>query len=54
MNKIVQRVLTIALIMAVLGILIKMCKMGWLEQYALPLSMLGAMAASIPVTALMG
>ena len=43
-----------ALIMAVEGILIKVCKIGWLEQYALPLSMLGAMAASIPVTALMG
>ena len=43
-----------AVIMAVCGILIKKCKMAWLEQYALPLSMLGAMAASIPVTALMG
>jgi len=43
-----------AVIMAVLGILIKVCKISWLEQYALPLSMLGAMAASIPVTALMG
>jgi len=43
-----------AVIMAVLGILIKVCKMSWLEQYALPISMLGAMAASIPVTALMG
>ena len=43
-----------AVIMAVLGILIKVCKMNWLEQYALPISMLGAMAASIPLTALMG
>ena len=43
-----------AVLMAVCGILIKKCKMAWLEQYALPLSMLGAMAASIPVTALMG
>lgn len=43
-----------ALIMAVCGLLIKTCKITWLEQYALPLSMLGAMAASIPVTALMG
>ena len=43
-----------ALIMAVCGLLIKKCKIAWLEQYALPLSMLGAMAASIPVTALMG
>ena len=43
-----------AVIMAVCGILIKKCHIAWLEQYALPLSMLGAMAASIPVTALMG
>lgn len=43
-----------ALIMAVEGILIKVCKWSWLEQYALPISMLGAMAASIPLTALMG
>ena len=43
-----------ALIMAVEGLLIKVCKWSWLEQYALPISMLGAMAASIPVTALMG
>ena len=43
-----------ALLMAVEGILIKVCKWSWLEQYALPISMLGAMAASIPLTALMG
>jgi len=43
-----------AVIMAVEGLLIKVCKWGWLEQYALPISMLGAMAASIPLTALMG
>jgi len=42
-----------ALIMAVCGLLIKKCRVTWLEQYALPISMLGAMAASIPVTALM-
>ena len=42
-----------ALLMAVCGILMKKCKMGWLEQYALPISMLGAMALSIPITALM-
>jgi len=42
-----------ALIMAVCGLLIKKCRLTWLEQYALPISMLGAMAASIPVTALM-
>jgi hypothetical protein len=43
-----------ALLMAVCGLLMKKCKMSWLEQYALPISMLGAMAASIPLTALMG
>ena len=43
-----------AVLMAVEGILIKVYKWGWLEQYALPISMLGAMAASIPLTALMG
>lgn len=43
-----------AVLMAICGLLIKKCKMGWLEQYALPISMLGAMALSIPITALMG
>lgn len=42
-----------ALLMAVCGALIRLCKASWLEQYALPLSMLGAMAAAIPLTALM-
>lgn len=42
-----------ALLMGLCGLLIKKCGMKWLEQYALPLSMLGAMTASIPVTALM-
>ncbi|MBO5502796.1 MAG: DUF5058 family protein [Clostridia bacterium] len=42
-----------ALLMAICGILMKKCKMSWLEQYALPISMLGAMALSIPITALM-
>ena len=42
-----------ALLMAICGLLIKKCKLSWLEQYALPLSMLGAMALSIPITALM-
>lgn len=43
-----------AVLMGICGILIKVCKMKWLEQYAMPISMLGAMAASIPLTALMG
>lgn len=42
-----------ALLMAICGLLIKKCKITWLEQYALPLSMLGAMALSLPITMLM-
>ncbi|MGI6315951.1 MAG: DUF5058 family protein [Christensenellales bacterium] len=42
-----------ALLMGICGLLIKKCRMTWLEQYALPVSMLGAMALSIPVTMLM-
>ncbi len=42
-----------ALLMAICGLLMKKCKMSWLEQYALPISMLGAMALSIPISALM-
>ena len=42
------------LLMAVCGILIRKCHISWLEQYALPLCMLGGMAAAIPLTAWMG
>lgn len=42
-----------AVLMGICGVLIKVCKLSWLEQYALPICMLGAMAASIPVTWLM-
>lgn len=42
-----------AALMALCGILIKKCQWTWLEQYALPLCMLGAMALSLPITALM-
>ncbi len=45
--------LTSAVLMGICGLLIKKCKWNWLEQYALPLCMLGAMALSIPITALM-
>ena len=38
-----------ALLMGVCGILIRVLKWTWLEQYALPLCMLGAMALSIPI-----
>jgi len=43
-----------AVIMAVLGILYKKAKINWLENYALPLSMLSAMALSIPITRAIG
>ena len=39
-----------ALIMTVLGLLYKKTKARWLTDYALPISMLGAMALSIPIT----
>lgn len=42
-----------ALLMGICGLLIKKGKITWLEQYALPISMLGAMALSIPITAWM-
>ena len=42
-----------AALMGVCGILIKVCKLSWLEQYALPLCMLFAMALSLPITAMM-
>ena len=43
-----------AVIMAVLGIIYKKGKIAWLENYALPLSMLSAMALSIPITRAIG
>ena len=42
-----------ALLMALCGTLIKVFKWTWLEQYAMPVCMLGAMALSLPITALM-
>lgn len=42
-----------ALLMAVCGLLIKKLKWDWLTQYAMPISMLGAMALAIPITSLM-
>lgn len=36
-----------ALIMAICGLLIKKCKFGWLEAYAIPISMLSSMALAI-------
>ena len=39
-----------ALLMALCGLLIKKCNMKWLENYALPISMLGAMVFSVFIT----
>ena len=36
--------------MSVVGLLVKKCKVRWLEDFALPISMLGAMALAIPIT----
>jgi len=38
------------LIMALCGLLMKLLKWKWLSDYALPISMLGSMALSIPIT----
>jgi len=43
-----------AVIMAILGIIYKKGKIAWLENYALPLSMISAMALSIPITRALG
>lgn len=43
-----------AAIMAVCGILIKKLKMKWLETYAMPLCMLGAMIFAIVITPMIG
>lgn len=42
-----------AALMAAMGLVLRSGRAKWLEQYALPLSMLGGMAASIPLSALM-
>ena len=43
-----------ALIMALMGVLIRVKKWDWLKDYALTISMVGAMAAAIPLTMLLG
>ena len=40
--------------MALCGLMIRRLHVKWLEQYALPLCMLGGMIAAIPLTQLMG
>ena len=39
-----------AFLMGITGFLIKKCNMKWLENYALPISMLGAMAFAVIIT----
>jgi hypothetical protein len=46
--------LSSSVFMAIIGILYKKAKINWLENYALPLSMLAAMAVSIPITRAIG
>ncbi len=41
-----------ALLMAVCGLLIKKCHMNWLENFALPISMLGGMVFAVIITPL--
>lgn len=41
-----------ALLMAVCGVLVKRCKIEWLKNYALPISMLGAMAFAAVISPL--
>lgn len=43
-----------AFLMATCGILIKKCGMKWLENYALPISMLGAMVFAVLITPVIG
>ncbi len=41
-----------AILMAICGLLCKALKLKWLQDYALPISLLGGMALSIPITTL--
>ena len=43
-----------ALVMVVCGLLMRLPKMKWLSEYALPISLVLGMAAAIPITALLG
>lgn len=45
---------TSAVVMAICGLLAKKCKVRWLEDYALPLSLVSGMAAAIPYTHWLG
>ena len=43
-----------ALVMVICGLLMRLPKMKWLSEYALPISLVIGMAAAIPITALLG
>ena len=43
-----------ALLMGVMGLLIKKCNLKWLENYALPITMLGAMVFACVITPMIG
>ena len=43
-----------AALMGICGLLIKKCNMKWLENYALPISMLGAMVFAAVITPIIG
>ena len=43
-----------ALVMVICGLLMKLPRMKWLSEYALPISLVIGMAAAIPITALLG
>ena len=43
-----------ALTMLVCGLLMRLPKMKWLSEYALPISLIAGMAAAIPITAIFG
>lgn len=43
-----------AVIMAICGLLTKVAKQSWMNDYALPISLVGGMAAAIPITNWLG
>ena len=43
-----------ALVMVICGLLMKLPKMKWLNEYALPISLVAGMAAAIPITGWLG
>ena len=43
-----------AVLMAICGLISKVAKQTWMNDYALPISLVGGMAAAIPITAWLG